>query len=468
MHYHFLPSVLSICHAVPAGVDVDAFIPELWAMDGLVELEANVIMPFLVNRDYENDVRAFGDIVNVPKVSTMRSRRKHKTTDITTDPAVATNIQVPLNMHIYASTLIPDEDLSKAQPELLAKYGARLAAACARQVDENIIGTMLQLRSGDTVGKLGTAPSRQTFIDIGKTAKNRNAPFGEWWMVFNPNMESDLLATTNLVDADVIGDGGAALREGFIGRKFGINTVWHNAAPSISGAHPTLTGAINLGAGYVKGTSTFVVDGLSAAIAAGTWVTIAGDMTPLRVVSTVGGGTPTSITTDKGSSSAVVDNAVVTLYTPGAINLGAGYATNHGEELTVDAFTVAPEQGQLISFDATNAPHGIVTGTIGGSTTSLLLNRPTDAALLDNATVAPGPIGEYGFAFHPDTMALVSRPLASPPSGTGVLSSVQSANNLSIRVVMGYDKNSQGMQMTYDLLMGTAIVESELGMVVFG
>ena len=464
----FLPFVLPICHAVPAGVDVDAFVPEHWAMDGLVELEANVIMPFLVNRSYENQVASFGDVVNVPKVSTMRSRRKHKANDLVIDPAVATNIQVPLDMHLYASTLIPDEDLSKAQPELMARYGQRLAAAVARQIDENIIGTMLQLRSGDTAGKLGTAPSRQTFIDIGKTAKNRNAPFGEWWMTFNPNMESDLLATTNLMDADVIGDGGAALREGFIGRKFGINTVWHNACPSVSGAHPTTVGAVNNAAGYASGATVITVDSLSAAISAGTWVTIAGDMTPLRVASSVGGATPTSITLDKGLSAAVVDDAVVTLYNPGAIDLAAGYTATQSEEIVVDGFTVAPEQGQLIAFDATSAPHGISTGPIGGSLTNLLLNRPTGVALADDAVVCPGPVGDYGFAFHPDVMALVSRPLALPPSGTGVLASVQSGNDLSLRVVMGYDKNSQGMMITYDVLMGTAILEADLGMVVLG
>jgi hypothetical protein len=287
-------------------------------------------------------------------------------------------------------------------------------------------------------------------------------------MVFNPNMESDLLATTNLVDADVIGDGGAALREGFIGRKFGINTVWHTAAPSISGAHPTTVGAVNNAAGYAAGSSVITVDGLSAAISAGTWLTIAGDMTPLRVVSSVGGATPTSVTLDKNLSAAVVDNAVVTLYDAGAVNLAAGYTATQSEEIVVDGFSVAPEQGQLIAFDATSAPHGIVTGVIGGSTTNLLLNRPTGVALADDAVVCPGPVGEYGFAFHPDVMALVSRPLAVPPSGTGVQAAVQSANGLSLRVVLAYDKDSQGLQITYDCLMGTQILEADLGVMILG
>jgi hypothetical protein len=49
-----------------------------------------------------------------------------------------------------------------------------------------------------------------------------------------------------------------------------------------------------------------------------------------------------------------------------------------------------------------------------------------------------------------------------------VQAAVQSANGLSLRVVLAYDKDSQGLQITYDCLMGTQILEADLGVMILG
>ena len=72
----------------------------------------------------------------------------------------------------------------------------------------------------------------------------------------------------------------------------------------------TRTGAINNVAGYSTTTTTMLVDGLSAAIAAGRIFTLGGKR--YTVVSTVGGATPTSIViAAPGLLTSVADNAVI-------------------------------------------------------------------------------------------------------------------------------------------------------------
>ena len=99
------------------------------------------------------------------------------------------------------------------------------------------------------------------------------------------------------------------------------------------------------------------------------------------------------------------------------------------------------------------------------TTTSMLLGRPLEVAAADDDFVAPGPSGSYNFAFHRQALALVTRPLAAPASGTGALSFVASFNGLSMRITMTYDGNKQGHLVTADLLCGVKVLDINLGAV---
>jgi hypothetical protein len=173
-----------------------------------------------------------------------------------------------------------------------------------------------------------------------------------------------------------------------------------------------VTGAINNASGYTVGTKTFTVDGLSAAITAGTWISIAGDNTPLQVVSTVGGATPTSITTVQGIKTAVVDNAVVTLWAVGKVNNAANYAANWPKPIIYDTFTLDPQVGQGLTFGTGTS--GAIYGIIKVDTVNktIELDRPLEAAISDNDNINLLPAGSYNWAFHRNAITLACRPLA--------------------------------------------------------
>jgi hypothetical protein len=71
-------------------------------------------------------------------------------------------------------------------------------------------------------------------------------------------------------------------------------------------------------------------------------------------------------------------------------------------------------------------------------------------------------------AFHREALALVNRPLALPDSGTGVRAMVASHNDISMRVVMQYDWEQQGTVVTLDLLCGTAVLDTNLAVILLG
>lgn len=447
--------------------DLDAFIPELWAQEGLLLLENNMVAGNLVHRNFENLVANFGDVVNTRLPATFVGKRKADCDEVTIQDAVTTNVAVPLNQHLHTSFLVCDGDESKGFQNLRDNLLAPAMLSLAQMVDEIILAEVYQFLP-NAVGQLGVTPTKETVIAIRNIMNQNKVPMEGRNLIITAQTEADLLAIDSFVSADKIGDEGTALREGSLGRKYGILHWMSQNAPSIpSTAVTTVAGAVNNAAGYAAGTTTVTVDGFSAAIQNGSWFTIAGDGVPHRVVSTVGGATPTSITFTPALASAVVDDAEVSIYTPGQINLVAGYASGYSKTLVTDGFAASPVTGQLISL-GTSGSDPVYGALSTPTTTSLLLSRPLEQAAADDEFVAPGPPGNYNFAFHRNALALVTRPLAAPQAGTGALSFVASYNGLSMRVTITYDGRQQGHLVTCDMLCGVKVLDQRLGAVMLG
>lgn len=446
--------------------DNDALIPEVWAQESLMILEANMVAANLVYRDFENEVAAYGDVVNAHRPGTFVAKRKIDSDDVSVQDAASTNVPVKLDQHIHVSFTIKDGEESKSFKDLANLYLFPALIAQAQAVDEVVLGQVHEF-AAYSVGKLGTAPTKSTVIAAKEQMNNNKAPLMGRNMLVSPNAEGSLLEIGEFTKANEIGDDGTALREGNLGRKHGWDFFMAQNVPSVATGNTIVTGAVNLGAGYAIGSTVLVCDGLSAEVAAGSWCTIAGDMVPQMITATTGGATPVSITITPGLKSAVLDDAVITIYTPGAVNQSVavtGYAAGYAKDIVVDGFSVAPKTGQMISFGtAADRYSALSTPT----TTAILPNRPLDAAIADDAVVGIGPAGEYCFGFHRNAVALVTRPLAQPRSGTGALAYVANFNGLSIRVVITYEGRGQGHLVTVDMLCGVKTLDTRLGVVMY-
>lgn len=455
--------------------DLDALIPEWWAQEGLLLLENNMVAGNLVHRDFENQIAQAGDIVNTRLPANFVGQRKADCDEVTVQDAVTPNVAVPLNQHLHTSFLICDGEESKSFETLRANLLAPAMLSLAQMVDEVVLSQVYQFLP-NAVGQLGVTPTKETVIAVRNKMNQNKVPMAGRNLIISPNTEADLLAIDSWITADKVGDEGTALREGSLGRKYGILHWMSQNTPSVPGGandNTVLTDlAINNAAGYSKGDTVLTIDGRVAgtAIQSGSWVTIAGDDIPHRVISSVGAGTPTSITITPALARDVVDDAAIVEYVPGQINLGAGYAQGYGKSLVVDGFAIAPNTGQLISIAPSVAlgSEAVYGALSTPTTTSLLLNRPLDAAAPDDYYVAPGPAGEYNFAFHRQAMALVTRPLAAPAAGAGAMSFVASYNGLSMRVTITYDGRKQGHLVTCDLLCGVKVLDQRLGAVMLG
>lgn len=461
--------------------DNDAFVPEIWAQESLIILENNMVAANLVHRDFEMEIQRFGDVVNTRRPNTFRAARKTDSDEVVDQSAISTNVAVRLDQHLHTSFVIKDGEETKGFALLREVYLEPALLSIAEMADEIILGQVYQFLTLDdgtpnVVGQLGVPATKQTLIAVREKMNDNQVPQIGRNLVLTSSTEADLLAVDALIGADKVGDDGTALREASLGKRFGISHFMDQNTPSVSGAGVNdAAGAINNAAGYAAGTVSIETDGwANAPFTVGAYLVVDGDGTPQRITSVAGVAPAQTLGIFPGLSNAVVDNASVTIYQHGLINLAAGYVAEWSKVIVIDTVTVAPKKGQLITFggaagrlenyssvqtiDASENPVPSLTG--------ILTNRPLAAAVADNAVVGLGPDGSYNFAFHRNALTLVTRPLAAPAAGAGALSYVASYKGMSVRITIAYDSKAQGHRVTADILAGVKVLDRRLGCVV--
>lgn len=440
-------------------------------MESLAILSENMVMAGLVHRDFSPEVANYGDVVNTRRPGTFKSFRKTDADSITLQDASATNVQVPLNQHFYISFTIKDGEASKSFKDLVQVYLAPGVQGIARGIDRMLCG-QAQRFLANKVGKLRgvTSATSKDFLLEARERMNINLAYPQdRRLVVGPAAETLLLQTDMFLKANERGDGGRALEEARLGRILGFDTFMDQNALGISTGADVAVGAAN-GAQVAGATGSLLADISGHEVTVGEYVVCEDDGQPtVATAATVGGGDTTAVTLDAALKYAVAGASVVTAYVKCAVDgeSAAGYAKG----IVVDGYGSAPQVGQIVAFGTGGARHAysIIEAYVNpanAAQTIVWLDRPLSALVADGADVFPGPKGSMGFAFHRDSLALVTRPLALPPSNEGVRSAVASYDEVAMRMSAQYDITTQGTIVTLDLLAGVAVLDTNLACVV--
>ena len=236
----------------------------------------------------------------------------------------------------------------------------------------------------------------------------------------------------------------------------------------------TKGGSTTTSSAETAGTTSFDVAS-GAALRVGAYITITGDDQPLRVTAI----STNTITVNRGLQNNVGSGATVQEWESALINQSSaiakgdttaavsnGYPEGWMKGIAFDG-TGVPKVGQLVAFskaspdNAYTAEYCIV--QVNGS--EILLDRPLEATLADNDVIDLGPSGGFNFGYQREALALVNRPLAAPPSGTGVRSVSSTYKNMSMRVNITYDGKKEATRVTVSGLFGIKKLEDARGMV---
>lgn len=454
--------------------DNDAFVPEIWVNESLMVLDDSLVMAGLVHRSFEDAIANEGDIVNTRRPNKFRTTRKIDGENITTQDAVSTNVQVKLNQRIGQSFLIHDGEWSKSFLDLSEVYLTPAVQAVARGIDRALMGHVHTLygtpstRAGKLAG-LSSTTARDYLLEARQILNLNNAPDENRVALISPTSETAYLKTDLFVAANQRGDNGTALEMARLGRLYDFDVVrGRNVPRTTSAGVDTVAGTItNAAAAGTTGSQACTVTGYEVQV--GEFVNVAGNDQPTYATAATVSTNTTAVTLNEALKYATAASAVLTVYKN--IDVKGAYAVDYHKEVVVDGWTNAPVAGQLIAFGtgASRRTYTIIESYLSASgEQSLLLDRPLEVALTDNQLAFPGPIGEYNIAFHRNFLSLISRPLADPPSGAGVVSMRGNFNNLSLRLQMQYDGLAQATRFNVDVLFGIKTLDDQLGVMMLG
>jgi len=469
---------LYFSRAVVACFDNDnsAFIPELWAAEGLAILQENMVIANLVHRDFENEIRQFGDVVNTRRPGTFQIRRKADGDVLQNQDATATNVQVPLNQWFYTSFTIKDGEASKSFQDLVDIYLRPGMMTIARSVDRAVLGRIPAFLGGPSnrVGRLGNlsaANSKDFVLEAREQLNVQKAPLEGRNLVLAPVSETALLKNELFIAAQMRGDFGTALESATLGRILGFDTYMDQNVNSVYVANcdadttGTVTNALAAGLGGSQAVTL-----ADRAVSVGEFAVVAGNDQPTYITAaTTGSGATTAITLNEVNKYATAGSAALTVYRSCAAS--ATYPAGYVEGMVLTGWNTAPQIGQMVAFGTGS---GRVTYTVIESYLSsagqqtVYLDRPLEQTVNSADLCFPGPAGALNMAFHRNAIALVTRPLAIPNNAMGVLSHVGVYNDIAMRVSMQYSIANGGTVVNLDILAGVAVLDTNLCVVLQG
>lgn len=224
------------------------FIPEIWSGMLLAHLDKMHVFASLVNRDYEGDIRAYGDTVHINQIS-----------DITISEYTGANLDDPEELDSDQQTLLIDQarsfnfqikDIDNAQsnPKLMSAAMERASYGINDAIDQYLAGLLID-GAGSTVdcSGLDASTAYEALVDMGTKLTEANVPMLGRWAVVTPAFYGYLLK-----DDRFVGNGTdynrAVLENGEVGAAagFAIHVSNNCTVPAVAGVNLAATFAEQL------------------------------------------------------------------------------------------------------------------------------------------------------------------------------------------------------------------------------
>lgn len=194
--------------------------PTIIAAEALQYLKANTVLARLVNRNYENEVAEYGNVVKISYGGALSVNDKAADTVITLqapDDAVYT---LTLNKHKEVSFILEDIAKAFARPDWFSVYAADAMAVLAEQIDADIAALYSGL--SQTINAV-SGLSETTFRESRRLLNAAKAPLNDRVAVLHEDAEYEMLGLEKVVNRDYAEMLGAKAADSLTGRFMGFN-----------------------------------------------------------------------------------------------------------------------------------------------------------------------------------------------------------------------------------------------------
>lgn len=236
---------------------VTNFIPTLWSARLLEHLDKSHVYANLVNRDYEGEIRNYGDTVKINQIGEITISDYTRNTDMA-DPQILSGSQTTLVIDQAKAFNFQIDDVDDAQtnPKLMNEAMMRSAYALAETTDKFIAGLYTDVPVGNQIGSDSSAlvltktNVYETLVDASILLDQSNVVRQGRFMVIAPWVYGLLLKSDQFIHSTQTADG--VIRNGIVGQCAGFDIYVSNNVPNTSGAKYKLLGGTRQGISYAE------------------------------------------------------------------------------------------------------------------------------------------------------------------------------------------------------------------------
>ena len=220
------------------------FIPEVWSARLLEHLDNVHVYSALLNRDYEGDIRAYGDTVHINQIGDIAINDYTGEDLAAPEELDSTMMELRIDQAKYFNFQVKDIDNAQSNPKVVDAAMQRASYNINDVIDNYLAGLLLagvKSESTITAKTLTSANAYDYLVDLGVLLNEHNVPMLGRWVVIPPWFHGLLLKDERFV-GNGTGYNQAILQGGWVGDAAGFRIHLSNNVPESAGSYSVLAG----------------------------------------------------------------------------------------------------------------------------------------------------------------------------------------------------------------------------------
>lgn len=234
------------------------FIPEVWSARLLEHLDKVHVYAALMNRDYEGEIRAFGDTVHINQLGDI-TISDYTGADIAAPEELDSTMQdLAIDKAKYFNFQIKDIDNAQSNPKLVDSAMQRASYGMNDVIDQYLASLLLDgadegnvLYGDDDAITPTSANAYDYLVDLSVVLDEANVPMMGRWVVIPPWFHGLLLKDPRFV-GNGTGYNQAILQGGLVGEAAGFQIHLSNNVPNTSGSKYKIIAGTNAAGAFAE------------------------------------------------------------------------------------------------------------------------------------------------------------------------------------------------------------------------
>ncbi|MEB3207074.1 MAG: P22 phage major capsid protein family protein [Vampirovibrionales bacterium] len=202
------------------------FMPEIWSKSLLKVFDKAVVMAKLVNRDFEGDIQAAGDVVHVRTFGNITIQDYTRDSIINFQTLTDPMQDLIINQQKYFAFKVDDLDKAQSDLNIIEGYAGRAAMAIRDVIDTHLLSHTANVDAANIMGtnaspiSLNKTNIYSYITELGERLDEANIPAENRNLVIPPKVKTLLLQAAEFTRSSTLGDD--VVQNGYIGNVAGF------------------------------------------------------------------------------------------------------------------------------------------------------------------------------------------------------------------------------------------------------